>query len=179
MGTSVCLFAAICQRRHAQTSRDYLCFLTVAILCTSGLVDDVTFAYNWPSKGDPNGIYSKWLTSGQKSYVCHFLVNRVRDTTHNNDRFTALCPGLPGWAGTRRNTHPPTILIIVQSLSASIYHDPLHPPCSNYVLGNLYAQPLSMSSLVYPLVWSPPPHIAYSSPRNHCLLFATHAHTIA
>jgi len=51
----------------------------------------------------------------------------------------ALCPGLPGWAGTRRNTHPPTILIIIQCLSASsIYHDPWHPPCSNYVLDNLF-----------------------------------------
>ena len=37
----------------------------------------------------------------------------------NNNRFTALCPELPWWAGTRRNIHPPTILIIVQSLSAS------------------------------------------------------------
>jgi len=37
---------------------------------------------------------------------------------HNNDnRFTALCRGLPGWAGTRRNTHTPTIPIIIQSLS--------------------------------------------------------------
>ena len=27
---------------------------------------------------------------------------------NNNNRFTALCPGLPRWAGTRRNTHPPT-----------------------------------------------------------------------
>jgi len=27
-------------------------------------------------------------------------------THNNNDRFTALCPGLPEWAGTRRNTHP-------------------------------------------------------------------------
>ena len=45
-------------------------------------------------------------------------------------------------------THPPTILIIIQSLSASsIYHDPWHPPCSNYVLRNLFAQPLFMSSL--------------------------------
>jgi len=45
-------------------------------------------------------------------------------TTHNN-RFTVLCPGLPSWAATRRNTHPPTILIIIQSLSASsIYNDP-------------------------------------------------------
>ena len=43
---------------------------------------------------------------------------------NNNNCFTALCPGLPGLAGTRRNTHPPTILII-QSLSASsIYHNP-------------------------------------------------------
>ena len=37
----------------------------------------------------------------------------------------------------------------------------------------------SMSSLVYLLVWSPPPHIPYISSPNHCLLFAQHAHTIA
>jgi len=36
-----------------------------------------------------------------------------------------------------------------------------------------------MSSLVYLLVWSPPPHIPYISSRNQCLLFAGHAHTIA
>jgi len=99
--------------------------------------------------------------------------------THNN-RLTAFCPGLPGWAGTRRNIHPPTHLIIIQSLSASsIYHDPQHPPCSNYMLGNLFAQPLSTSSLVYLLVRSAPPHILYASSPNQCLLFATHAHTIA
>ena len=47
----------------------------------------------------------------------------VRDNNDNNRFMT--CPGLPGLAGTRRNTHPPTILIIIQSLSASsIYHDP-------------------------------------------------------
>jgi len=51
--------------------------------------------------------------------------NNNNNNNNNNDRFTALCPGLPGWASTRRNTHPPTILIIIQSLSASsIYHDP-------------------------------------------------------
>ena len=43
-----------------------------------------------------------------------------------------------------------------------------------------FAQLLSMSCLVYLLVWSPPPHVPYiSSPINHCLLFATHAHTFA
>jgi len=46
------------------------------------------------------------------------------------------------------------------------------------MLGNLFAQPLSMSSLVYLLVWSPPPHIPYISSPNQCLLFAAHAHTI-
>ena len=46
------------------------------------------------------------------------------------------------------------------------------------MLGNLFAQPLSMSSLVCLLVWSPPPHIPYISSRNQCLLFAAHAHTI-
>jgi len=53
-------------------------------------------------------------------------IHTPRVTNNNsNNRFMALCPGLPGWAGTRRNTHPPTILIIIQSLSACcIYHDP-------------------------------------------------------
>ena len=78
--------------------------------------------------------------------------------------FTALCPGLPGWASTRRNIHPPTYPdyqpIFINFL---IYHDPQHPPC--YVFDNLFAQLLSisMSSLVYLLLWSPPPHTPYIS----------------
>jgi len=47
------------------------------------------------------------------------------------------------------------------------------------VLDNVFAQTLSMSSLVYLLVCSPSPHIPYISSPNQCLLFATHAHTIA
>jgi len=74
--------------------------------------------------------------------------------------------------------HPPTILIIQSLSSSSIYHDTWHLPCSNYVLGNLFEQSLSMSSLVYLIVWSPPPHIPYISSPSHYLLFATHAHTI-
>ena len=34
-----------------------------------------------------------------------------------------------------------------------------------------------MSSLVYLLVWSRPPHIPHISSPSQCLLFATHAHT--
>jgi len=77
----------------------------------------------------------QWGKSAAKAAHTHFFllffITRLHDYmntqlqhTHNN-RFTALCPGLPGRAGTKRNTHPPTILIIIQSLSASsIYHDP-------------------------------------------------------
>jgi len=119
------------------------------------------------------------LTSTAINNTHSILLSHNNTTTHNN-RFTALCPGLPGWASTRRNTHTPTILIIIQSLSASsIYHNPKHPPGSNYVLSNLFVQPVSMSSLVYLLVWSPPPHIPFISSPNQCLVFAAHAHTIA
>jgi len=69
-------------------------------------------------------------------YHCCYLYNYLTspclwsyftasNNNNNNNHFMALCLGLPGWAGTRRNTHPPTMLIIIQSLSASsIYHDP-------------------------------------------------------
>ena len=108
------------------------------------------------------------------AYYCAQLQYTIKN--NNNNRFTALCPGLPGWVCTRRNIHPPTILIIIHSLSASfIYYVPWHPPCSNCVLGNLIAQPLSTSFVV----WSPPPHIKYTSSPNQSLLFAAHAHTIA
>ena len=76
------------------------------------------------------------------------------------------------WADTRRNIHPHTILIIIQSLSASsIYYDTQHPPRSKCMLGNLFCT----TSLH--ILWSPPPHIPYIF--TLCLLFATHAHTIS
>jgi len=49
---------------------------------------------------------------------------------------------------------------------SSIYYEPLHPPCSIYMLDSLFVQPLSKSSLV----WNLPLYI----PPNHSLLFATH-----
>jgi len=64
----------------------------------------------------------------QQFRCCIFVVNNVQsrcNNNNNNNRFAALCLGLPGWASTRRNFHPPTILIIIQSLSAfSIDYDP-------------------------------------------------------
>ena len=63
--------------------------------------------------------------------------------------------------------------------ASSIYCDPQHPPCSNYMLDSLFAQPLSKSSLVYFLVWNTPVHNPYIFLPNHWLLFATYAHIIA
>jgi len=55
-------------------------------------------------------------------------------------RLSGLRPGQPGWAGTRRNIHPLTpIMVISHSFSASsIYYDPWHPPCSIYVPDSLF-----------------------------------------
>jgi len=90
---------------------------------------------------------------------------------------SGLCSGQPGC----RNIHPLTsIMVINHSLSASsIFYDPRHPPCSIYVPDSLFPQPLSKFSLVYLLAWHPPLHTPYISSPNHCLIFATHAHTIA
>jgi len=69
-------------------------------------------------------------------------------------------------------THPPSWSSsnLYQHLPSTTIHSIL--PCSNYVLGNLFVQPLSMFSLVCLLVWSPPPHIPYissmSSFRSTC-----------
>ena len=96
--------------------------------------------------------------------------------THTHNRLTAFTLGLPGWAGTRRNIHPLTpILIIGHPLStSSIYNDPWHPLCSVYVLDNPLGQPLSRSSLVFLLVLDPQLHTpCISSPSRH-LLFAAH-----
>jgi len=61
---------------------------------------------------------------------------------------SGFCPVQPRWAGTRRNIHPLTpILIINHPLSASsIYYDPWHPPCSIHALDSLFPQSLSKSS---------------------------------
>jgi len=66
------------------------------------------------------------------------------------------------------------------------HHDHLPPfttihsiLCSFYVLDNPLGQPLSRSSLVFPLVLDPQLHNPYFSSPNHHHLFAAHAHTNA
>ena len=66
--------------------------------------------------------------------------------THTHKCLTALCPGQPRWAGTTRNIHPHThILIIKHPLSTSaIYYDLQHPPCSVYVFGSPFTTSLQV-----------------------------------
>jgi len=80
----------------------------------------------------------------------------------------------PGWAGTRKNIHPLTpIVVISHPLSASSnYHDPLHPPCSS-----LFPQSLTKFSLVYPLAWHPQLHSSYiSSPSTSVVWDSKYSH---
>jgi len=70
--------------------------------------------------------------------------------------------------------------VINRPLSASsIYYDPWYPHCSIHVPDSLFPQSLSKFSLVYLFAWHPPLHSPHISSSKHCLLFATHAHTIA
>jgi len=88
-------------------------------------------------------------------------------------RLSGLCLGLPGLAGTRKNIHPLTpIMVINHPLSASsVYYDPWHPLYSVNMPDSLFPQSLSKFSLVYLLTWHPPLHTQYISSPNHCLFF--------
>jgi len=82
-----------------------------------------------------------------------------------------------------QNKHSPTHRPDHHPIFISFFHLPRSIASSLFQLGLtclaiFFAEPLSMSSLVYLLVWSPP-RIPYISSPNQCLLFAAHAHTIA
>jgi len=107
------------------------------------------------------------LSTGQQvttTKIQKDIKSDVNDYYYYN-HFTAPCLGLPGCAGTRRNIHPLTypdhqpyfisFFCLLGSIASSIY-----------TLDNLSTQPLSKSSLVYLLVWSPPPHVPYISSPN-------------
>ena len=104
----------------------------------------------------------------------------IESRFYNNNHLTAVCPGQPGWAGTRRNIHPLTpILVNVLFLSPfSICNGPRHPLYSAYVLDSPLEQPVSRSFLVF-LVLNPQLHTPCISSPNHHYLFAAHAHTNA
>jgi len=61
-------------------------------------------------------------------------------------------------------------------MSSNLYQ--LFPSTTIHSVITVQFMCLTTSVQVYLLVWSPPPHSAYISLPNQCLLFATHAHTI-
>jgi len=85
----------------------------------------------------------------------------------------------PGDQYQKKHSPTPVLSINHPSSASSIYCDPWHPPYSIYVSHSLFAQPLFKSSSIYLLVWHRPLHTPYISSKNHCLLFAGHAHAIA
>jgi len=85
--------------------------------------------------------------SQSASLMNHLYGIEIQQQQEQQQPFDSLCSGT-----TRRNTHPLTpILIIGQPLTPfSIYNDPVL--CSVYVFYSPLGQPLSRSSLVFPLV---------------------------
>jgi len=93
---------------------------------------------------------------------------------NNNSRFTTLCQGLPGWAGTRRNIHPLTYPDH-HAIFVSFFH---------LLLFKLHAWQSFCTTSVHILFGLPlglEPSTSYSMHffTSQCLLFATHAHAIA
>jgi len=72
--------------------------------------------------------------------LSHFWCNNTHTHTAVS-RLYRFCPRQPGWAGTRRNIHPLTpIVVINHPLSASsIYYDPWHPLCSIHTPDSLFS----------------------------------------
>ena len=115
--------------------------------------------------------------SAASSYTRNLLPYDATTTTTAVSRpFVLDYPGEP--APEETFTHSP-ILIIIQTIS--FFH--LLRSTASYLLNlrawQSFCKPLSMSSLVYLLVWSSTPHTPYISLPSQCLLFAIHAHTIA
>jgi len=105
--------------------------------------------------------------------------NTITYTTflQHNNYFMVHCRDYPGELVPEETSpthiyldHQQSFIIflhLVQSIASSLFI---------YVLGSLFAQPLSRSSLVYLLVWDPLIHIPYISSHAHAHA-CMHAHT--
>ena len=71
---------------------------------------------------------------------------RTHTHTHTRPFFTALCPGLPGWAGTRRNIHSLTPLLLI----SHPYHLP--PSTTNQPTSGSGAHYFILHTLLHPII---------------------------
>ena len=117
----------------------------------------------------------------------HTQTHRHTDThTHTHTHTTVLQPALWILSGTTQvswyqKKHSPThtyrghqsslicFIHLIRSMASSLFNPRAWRSFST----------ISKFSLVYLLAWHHPLHTPYISSPNHCLLFATHAHTIA
>jgi len=61
---------------------------------------------NWITKAHLENRLLKWI-----SYYCYMTTTTTTKTTIL--RLSGFCPGQPGWAGTRRNTHLLTPIVVI------------------------------------------------------------------
>jgi len=88
----------------------------------------------WVSKHNRNSCASNW---SPRLYPGTTPVT----TVHTHDHFTALCPGLPGWTGTRSNIHPLTPLLFINhpyQLPSSTTNHSIIPAQSTYLAISLH-----------------------------------------
>jgi len=102
--------------------------------------------------------------------------------THTHNHFTAVWivwdnPGEPVPEETFTHSHLLWSSIVPYLLHPSTMIHGILPVQSTCL--TVFFHSLSKFSLVYFLACHPPLHTAYISSPNHCLLFSTHAHTIA
>jgi len=132
--------------------------------CQTGLTTGWMFVYTmqpvvklvWPPLWQP--IVSEETLTHPPSWSSSNHYQLLPSTTIHS--ILKLC-AWQSFCTTSPTHHPDHRPIII-----SFFHLPWSIASSNYVLDNNFAQPLSMSSLVYLLVWSPPPHIPYISSPN-------------
>jgi len=112
-----------------------------------------------------------------KLYLKHYWSHFFPDTVYYYyNHFMAVCPGLPRWAGTRRNMHPPIpIQIINHPLSASfINYDhgilPVQFTCLTVFLHNL------SSSLLRSTSWSSTLHFILHTFFHPATVFFSQQH---
>jgi len=81
-------------------------------------------------------LVQKWIINWcQKLFwllLCNLLQTQWKQSNSSNTYttiLTAICPGLPGWASTRRNIHPFTAILIIKH--------PLPTSSVYYLFGNL------------------------------------------
>ena len=116
----------------------------------------------------------KWIWGAEFRIPLHNILKQQQQRPFN---------GL--WSGTTRvgryqKKHSPTHThrIIVLPLSPfSFCNGPWHPLYSTYVLDSPHVQPLSRSSLVFPLVLNPQLHAKFSNKFQFCCMLRCHKPT--